>query len=124
MLFVQCIRNSWRNKKPPIHQGGGFNPPEEIYLVSFPTTHHRDLPSPIKGTLALHCQVARLVSESFLMLAGSVSSRLPGATTIYVIAKNPEDILGGAMPEEAVGASPKLDDGPVNKSLCVERTVC
>lgn len=53
MLFVQRIRNSWRNKKPPTHQGGGFNPPAEIYLVGFPTTHRRELSSPIKGTLAL-----------------------------------------------------------------------
>ena len=51
------------SQKPPTHQGGGFNPPAEIYLVSFPTTHRRELSSPIKGTLALHCQVARLVSE-------------------------------------------------------------
>jgi hypothetical protein len=55
-------------QKPPTHQGGGFNPPAEIYLVSFLTTHRRELSFPIKGTLALHCQVARLVSESFLML--------------------------------------------------------
>jgi len=54
MLFVQGIRNSWRNKKPPTHQGGGFNPPAEIYLVSFPTTHRREISFPIKGTLALH----------------------------------------------------------------------
>jgi hypothetical protein len=53
MLFVQSIRNSWRNKKPPTHQGGGFNPPAETYLVSFPTTHRQRLSSPIKGTLAL-----------------------------------------------------------------------
>src|SRR6516162_2873433 len=54
MLFVQRIRNHpWRNKKPPTHQGGGFNPPAEIYLVSFPTTHRRKLSFPIKGTLAL-----------------------------------------------------------------------
>jgi hypothetical protein len=75
MLFVQHIRNPWRNKKPPTHQGGGFNPPAEIYLVSFPTTHRRELSFPITGTLALHCQVARLVFESFLMLLGIVSSR-------------------------------------------------
>jgi hypothetical protein len=43
----------WRNKKPPTHQGGGFNPPAETYLVSFPTTHRRELAFPIKGTLAL-----------------------------------------------------------------------
>ena len=30
-----------------------FNPPAEIYLVSFPTTHRRELSLPIKGTLAL-----------------------------------------------------------------------
>jgi hypothetical protein len=42
---------------------------------------------PIKGTLALHCQVARLVFESFLMLPGIVSSAPPETTTIYVIAK-------------------------------------
>src|SRR5215470_14150868 len=53
MLSVPRIRNSWRNKKPPTHQGGGFNPPAEIYLVSYPTTHRRELLFPIKGTLAL-----------------------------------------------------------------------
>jgi len=53
MLFVPRIRNSWRNKKTPTHQGGGFNPPAEIYLVSFPTTHLREISFPIKGTLAL-----------------------------------------------------------------------
>jgi hypothetical protein len=40
-------------QKPPAHQGGGFNPPAETYLVSFPTTHRRELSFPIKGTLAL-----------------------------------------------------------------------
>jgi hypothetical protein len=53
MVFVQRIRNSRRNKKPPTHQGGGFNPPAEIYLVGFPTTHRQELSFPIKGTLAL-----------------------------------------------------------------------
>ena len=87
MLFVQRIRNSRKNKKPPTHQGGGFNPPAEIYLVSFPTTHRRGLSSPIKGTLALHCQAARLAFESFLMLPAIVPSPPPGATTICVIAE-------------------------------------
>ena len=41
--------------------------------MSFLTTHRRKLSFPIKGTLALHCQVARLVSESFLMLVRIVS---------------------------------------------------
>ena len=40
-------------QKPPTHQGGGFNPPAEIYLVSFPTTHRPGTSFPIKGTLAL-----------------------------------------------------------------------
>jgi hypothetical protein len=40
-------------QKTASHQGGGFNPPAEIYLVSFPTTHRRELSFPIKGTLAL-----------------------------------------------------------------------
>jgi hypothetical protein len=53
MLLVQCIRNSLEKQKPPTHQGGGFNPPAEIYLVSFLTTHRRKLSFPIKGTLAL-----------------------------------------------------------------------
>jgi hypothetical protein len=44
--------------------------------VSFLTAHRRELPFPIKGTLALHCQVARLVSESFLMLAKSYRDRV------------------------------------------------
>jgi hypothetical protein len=34
----------------------------------FPTTHRRELPFPINGTLPLHCQVARLLSKSFVML--------------------------------------------------------
>src|SRR5947207_12955406 len=45
-----------------------------FYLVSFLTTHRRGLPFPIKGTLALHCQVARLVFESFLMLVRIITS--------------------------------------------------
>jgi hypothetical protein len=53
MLFVQHIRNSLEKQKPPTHQGGGFNPPAEIYLMSLPTTHRRELSFPIQGTLAL-----------------------------------------------------------------------
>jgi hypothetical protein len=53
MLFVQRIRNSWRNKNRQPIRAAVFNPPAEIYLASFPTTHRRDLPFPIKGTLAL-----------------------------------------------------------------------
>jgi hypothetical protein len=41
--------------------------------VSFVTTHRRELSFPITGTLALHCQVARLVSKSFLMLVVMLS---------------------------------------------------
>jgi hypothetical protein len=75
------------NKKPPTHQGGGFNPPAEIYSVSFLTTHRRELSFPIKGTLALPlpgCQTRlRVVPD----VGWIVSSRPPKATTIYVIAK-------------------------------------
>jgi hypothetical protein len=53
--------------------------------VSFLTTHRRELASPIKGTLALHCQVARPVSESFLMLVRIVPSWHPRTTKFCVI---------------------------------------
>jgi hypothetical protein len=56
--------------------------------VSFVTAHRRELSSPIKGTLALHCQVARLVSESFLMLHRIIMSLCLDAIRICVIAKN------------------------------------
>jgi hypothetical protein len=55
--------------------------------VSFLTTHRRGLSFPIKGTLALHCQVARLASESFLMLVRILSSWHPDTTKFCVIAK-------------------------------------
>ena len=87
MFFVQCIRNSRKNKNRQPIRAAVFNPPAEIYLVSFLTTHRRELSFPIKGTLALHCQVARLVSESFLMLRRIVPSRCLDATKICVIAK-------------------------------------
>jgi hypothetical protein len=84
-----------------------FNPPAETYLVSFLTTHRREPSFPIKGTLALHCQVARLVFESFLMLLGIVSSRPPKATTIYVIAKITSETSTGSrrMQLAALGAA-------------------
>jgi hypothetical protein len=44
---------------------------------------------PIKGTLALHCQVARLVFESFLMLVRIVSGSRPSAINLCVIAHRP-----------------------------------
>ena len=53
MLFVQRIRNSWKNKNRQPIRAAVFNPPAEIYLVSFPTTHRREISFPIKGTLAL-----------------------------------------------------------------------
>ena len=74
MLFCSVHQELSEKQKPPTHQGGGFNPPAEIYLVSLLTTHRRKFSFPIKGTLALHCQVARLVSESFLMLVRTVST--------------------------------------------------
>jgi hypothetical protein len=54
--------------KPPTHQAAVFSPPAEILFGEFP--HHTSSGTfvPDQGTLALHCQVARLVSESFLML--------------------------------------------------------
>jgi hypothetical protein len=88
MLFCSVHQELSEKQKPPTHQGGGFNPPAEIYLVSFLTTHRRELPFPIKGTLALHCQVARLVSQSFLMLVRIVSSLRPDAIKFCVIAHN------------------------------------
>ena len=38
MLFVQGIRNSWKNKKPPTHQGGGFQSSGGDLFGEFP--HH------------------------------------------------------------------------------------
>ena len=102
MFFVQCIRNSRKNKNRQPIRAAVFNPPAEIYSVSFLTAHRRKLSFPIKGTLALHCQVARLVSESFLMLVRIVSSLCPGATKFCVIAHNlrcrprAEDAIGYA----------------------------
>jgi hypothetical protein len=40
-------------QKPPTHQGGGFKSSGGDHLVSFPTTHRRELSFLIKGTLAL-----------------------------------------------------------------------
>ena len=88
MFFVQCIRNSRKNKNRQPIRAAVFNPPAEIYSVSFLTTHRRKLSFPIKGTLALHCQVARLVSESFLMLVRIVSESRPSATKFCVIANS------------------------------------
>jgi hypothetical protein len=88
MFFVQCIRNSRKNKNRQPIRAAVFNPPAEIYSVSFLTTHRRKLSFPIKGTLALHCQVARLVSESFLMLRPIVRSQCLHTTRICVIAEN------------------------------------
>ena len=70
MLFFRAS-GTLEKIKPPTHQGGGFNPPAEIYSVSFLTTHRRELSFPIKGTLTLHCQVARLLPKSFLMLGSN-----------------------------------------------------
>ena len=88
MFFVQRIRNSWKNKNRQPITAAVFSPPAEIYLVSFLTTHRREFSSPIKGTLALHCQVARLVSESFLMLVQIVSNWGADTTKFCVIANN------------------------------------
>jgi hypothetical protein len=88
MFFSSVHQELSEKQKPPTHQGGGFQPPAEIYLVSFLTTHRQGLSSPIKGTLALHCQVARPVSESFLMLDRIVPSRGVDATGICVIAES------------------------------------
>jgi hypothetical protein len=73
MMFspVSVHQELSEKQKPRTHQGGGLQSFRwRFYSVSFLTAHRRELPSPIKGTLALHCQVARLVSKSFLMLLG------------------------------------------------------
>jgi hypothetical protein len=88
ILSFQDIRNSRKNKnRAPIRAAVSILR-WRFYSVSFLTAHHRKLPFPIKGTLALHCQVARLVSESFLMLVRIIMSRCPDAIRICVIAKN------------------------------------
>ena len=53
MLFVQRIRNSWRNKKPPTHQGGGFQSSGGDLFGEFPHHTSSGTSFPIKGTLAL-----------------------------------------------------------------------
>jgi hypothetical protein len=45
------------------------NPPAEILFSEFSHRTSSGASIPDQGTLALHCQVARLVSESFLMSA-------------------------------------------------------
>ena len=72
-------------------------------MASFLTTHRRELSSPIKGTLALHCQVARLVSESFLMLGRSVSSLRPDAIKILCHSRR----TGLSLPAPRIRASPR-----------------
>jgi hypothetical protein len=39
MVFVQRIMNSLKNKKPPTHQGGGFNPPAGIFVQRVISPH-------------------------------------------------------------------------------------
>jgi hypothetical protein len=88
ILSFHDIRNSRQNKnRQPIRAAVSILR-RRFYSVSFLTAHHRKLPFPIKGTLALHCQVARLLSESFLMLDRIVPSRCLDATKICVIAEN------------------------------------
>jgi hypothetical protein len=64
---------SEKNKNRQPIRAAVFTPPVETYLVSFLATHRRELSFSIKGTFALHCQVARLVSESFLMRIRNIS---------------------------------------------------
>src|SRR5262249_3426041 len=56
-------------QKPPDHQGRRFCHflRRRFHSASFLTAHPRELFVPALGTVALHCPVARLVSESFLM---------------------------------------------------------
>jgi hypothetical protein len=70
MIFLLSVHQELAEKqKPPTHQGGGFQSSGGDFIQRvFLAAHRRELSFPIKGTLALHCQVARLVSESFLML--------------------------------------------------------
>jgi hypothetical protein len=69
MIFSLRLHQELAAKqKPPTHQGGGFDPPAEILFSEFPHRTSSETSVPDQGTLALHCQVARLFSESFLML--------------------------------------------------------
>jgi hypothetical protein len=124
MFLVQCTRNSSKKQKPPTHQGGGFNPPAEIYLVSFLTTHRRELSFPIKGTLALHCQVARLVSEPFLMLVRIVSGSRPSATKICVIANGRLSVseMGNVGATGRTNKHFTLKQNPLNRSDLDDRS--
>jgi hypothetical protein len=95
MIFLlQDIRNSRKNKNRQPIRAAVFSPPAEIYSVSFLTAHHRQLSFPIKGTLALHCQVARLLSESFLMLGRIVSILCRGAIKFCVIGNRRIEAFG------------------------------
>jgi hypothetical protein len=69
VLLVSEHQELAAKQKPPTHQSGGFaNPPLRFHSASFLAAHQREVfISGLKGTLALHCQVVRLVSESLLM---------------------------------------------------------
>src|SRR5262245_31285159 len=55
-------------QKPPDHQGRRFaTSPAEILFGEFPHRTSAGIFIPAQGTVALHCSVARLISESFLM---------------------------------------------------------
>jgi hypothetical protein len=57
-------------QKPPDHQGRRFaTSPAEILFGELPHRTSAGIFIPAQGTVALHCPVARLVSESFLMSA-------------------------------------------------------
>ena len=56
-----------KNKNRQPIGAAAFAHPADLF-GEFPTTHRRELPFPINGTSALHCQVARILSKSFLML--------------------------------------------------------
>jgi hypothetical protein len=60
MLFVQCIRNSRKNKNRQPIRAAVFNPPAEILFSEFP--HHTS-------------------SETFVPDQGHLSSPLPGCQT-------------------------------------------
>ena len=75
-----------KKQKPRTIRAAVFILRRRFYSASFLTAHPRELSFPIKGTLALHCQVARLVSESFLMLVRILSRSHLSATKFCVIA--------------------------------------
>src|SRR5438046_7510651 len=86
MMFFRCIRNSRKNKNRQPIRAAVFSPPAEILFSEFPHRTSSETFVPDQGHLSLHCQVARLLSKSFLMLARRISRLHPGAIKFCVIA--------------------------------------